>query len=377
MQALLYASFQEGYQLNSMTLLFFVLYKTFLNIQSMINYIVSIDYLKIFTNIKYLRIPKEFEFTDLERGSVHYARVQEIRLFGEKIATMESQPRSPMLDVNSALIKFENRLLYMPYRNDYIDFFMKSCNVEFRNITRIDIAIDLTEFEKDLSPKKLINNFITEKYLKVGRGQFTIIGDMENVKCVDYLRFGSKKSDIEVYLYNKTKELHEVVYKPYIVENWKDLKGATKKDVWRLEFSMKAEGCTYLNEDSGEIVKLDLSILKDTELQFSILKELIYKYFRFKENDNTMNKSRMKDVLLLNLKGENFRRISLKESTDVLKKDKILMKNVYVLEKEFDGIDDETKKSAKKIVEFMRRNEYLNEYFEKKKTAWDKVRARH
>lgn len=343
----------------------------------MINYIVSIDYLKIFTNIKYLRIPKEFEFTDLERGSVHYARVQEIRLFGEKIATMESQPRSSMLDVNSALIKFENRLLYMPYRDDYIDFFMKSCNVEFRNITRLDIAIDLTEFEKDLSPKKLINNFITEKYLKVGRGQFTIIGDMENVKCVDYLRFGSKKSDIEVYLYNKTKELREVVYKPYIVENWKDLKGATKKDVWRLEFSMKAEGCTYLNEDSGEIVKLDLSILKDTELQFSILKELIYRYFRFKENDNTMNKSRMKDVLLLNLKGENFRRISLKESTDVLKKDKILMKNVYVLEKEIDGIDDATKESAKKIVEFMRRNEYLNEYFEKKKTAWDKVRARH
>lgn len=343
----------------------------------MLNYIVSIDYLKIYCDIQNMRITPEFKFIDLERGSVHFEKVQEIRMFGEKIAIMESRPRSSMLDKNCALIKFENRLLYMQHRNDYIFFFLNSCNIKFRNITRLDLAIDLTEFEKGISPKRLINNFITEKYLKVGRGQFTIIGDMEDVKCIDYLRFGSKKSDIEVYLYNKTKELHEVVYKPYIVENWKDLKGTDKREVWRLEFSLKAEGCTYFNEDTGEVVKLDLSILKDTNLQLSILKELIYKYFRFKENDKTKNKSRMKDVELLNINAENLRRIKLKESTDVLKKDKILMKNIYTLEKEIDNIDDNTKESAKMIVEFLRKNDFLDEYFEKKQQAWDKVRARH
>ena len=46
------------------------------------------------------------------------------------------------------------------------------------------------------------------------------------------------ESNVDTYLYNKTKEMQDKKYKPWIVEAWKRAGIDTSKDVWRLEFSL-------------------------------------------------------------------------------------------------------------------------------------------
>lgn len=343
----------------------------------MINCIVSFDWLQIYCDIADATFPREFKLNKLEYGSKHFASITEIRLYDELIAVMESDPRSKVLKPHCAIIKFANRLLYMPYRNQYIKHFLLSCKIKFISITRMDIAIDFLKFKNGLLPQTLINNFLSEKFVKNGRGKFTVIGEIENVKEVEYLRFGSKKSDVQVYLYNKSKEMREKVYKPYIAENFKRLGKKEEEDVWRLEFALKAGACKFLDESTGEYFKLDLSILDNDELLLDIVKELSNKYFKFKINDGQKNKTRMKDVDLLDIDKGNLRRIKITESNDVLKKDKVMIKNLHILDKEFENVDEETINAAQKVIEFLTQDDYLRKYYMKHVDEWNEVQGRN
>lgn len=331
----------------------------------------NIDYLKLHLHVNTVIDNNGFTFKKQKYNSQHYANIYFVYLHDLKVAVLENCPHSSVLDHRSALLKIENRLLYDTYLFDYIDLIINALNAKITNISRLDIALDFINFHNNLSPKSLINKFLRGEYLRNGRGKFTVIGNQQNVAEVEYLRFGSKTSDINVYLYNKTKEMSDVAHKQYIADRHAQLNNKNNADVWRLEISLKSQALQYVSIESGEIFKINLNTLRHQASIVEIFNSLILKHFEFKYSGNDKNKSRLKNVKLFNFDTANYERIKTVAKKDVTKKDKVLLKSMYQFEKKYSYADTVTKSAAAKIVDKMKQDNYLELYLKRKQADWD------
>ena len=338
--------------------------------------IISIDYLQLYCDATHLDYAEEFTAEAQEYGTKNFEILEKVYLQGALFATVQRKPRSEILQPYAAIIKIENSILYYADAELIIANFLQQCQLSILNITRVDIAVDFRKFQKGLLPQNLIKGFMREKYLKNGRGKYTIIGNQKNALDVSYLRFGTKSSDVNVYLYNKSLEMREKVFKPYIFEQWKQLAGSPLEDVWRLEFSLSAKATTFLNEETGEIECIDLSILSNNDQKKRIVSALEDRYFEFKINDGQANKSRMKRLQLLGLKSTGFTNRYMPAGSDIYKRDKVLLKNIYTIDKEHRNVPLYIVEAQDLIVDYMQSSEFLREYFEKKVKQWDKIKYR-
>lgn len=338
--------------------------------------IISIDWLQLYVDLHLFSYSDQFEVKQLEYGTKHFKILEEIHLQGSLFCTMQREPRSHILKANTGIVKFENSILYRADAELIITNFLHSCEIYILNITRIDIAVDFTKFKNGLLPQNLIKGFLKEKYLRNGRGKYTVIGQQKNVMDVSYLRFGTRASDVNVYLYNKSLEMREKIHKPYIAELWKQLKGGTTEDVWRLEFSLSGKATTYVNKDTGEMETITLNLLSNNKKKELVVEALEKRYFEFKINDNQKNKTRMKRLPLLNFESLGFTNQYIPSKCDIFKRDKMLLKNIYTLDKEHRNVPEHVIEAKKEIVEFIRESEYLNQYFEHKQSEWDATEFR-
>lgn len=339
----------------------------------MVSSIISIDWLQIYADVSLLKYPDEYEAKILDYGTKNFEILEEVYLQGSLFCSVQRKPRSEIIKSHTAVIKFENSLLYFADAETIIATFLRECEIHLLSITRIDLAVDFKKFKNGLLPQSLIKGFMKEKFLKNGRGKYTLIGSQKNVLDVSYLRFGTKSSDVNVYLYNKSLEMKEKVYKPYIAERWKQLEGSPLQDVWRLEFSLTAKATTFIDEQTGEIQTITLNTFSNTKQQKEIISALEKRYFEFKVNDGQKNKTRMKRLLLLDLEQTTFTNRYLPAGSDIYKRDKILMKNLYTLDKEHRDIPDYLIEAKTDLIDFMTQNQTLKEYYDSKVLQWDKT----
>lgn len=339
----------------------------------MISSIISIDWLQIYADVSLLKYSDEYEAKILDYGTKNFEILEEVYLQGSLFCSVQRKPRSEIIKSHTAVIKFENSLLYFADAETIIATFLRECEIHLLSITRIDLAVDFKKFKNGLLPQSLIKGFMKEKFLKNGRGKYTLIGSQKNVLDVSYLRFGTKSSDVNVYLYNKSLEMKEKVYKPYIAERWKQLEGSPLQDVWRLEFSLTAKATTFIDEQTGEIQTITLNTFSNTKQQKEIISALEKRYFEFKVNDRQKNKTRMKRLLLLDLEQTTFTNRYLPAGSDIYKRDKILMKNLYTLDKEHRDIPDYLIEAKTDLIDFMTQNQTLKEYYDSKVLQWDKT----
>lgn len=338
--------------------------------------IISIDYLQLYCDASHLSYAEEFTAEAEEYGTKNFEILEKVYLQGSLFATVQRKPRSDILQPYAAIIKFENSLLYYVDAELIITNFLQQCQLFILSITRIDIAVDFKKFQKGLLPQNLIKGFMKEKYLKNGRGKYTIIGNQKNALDVSYLRFGTKSSDINVYLYNKSLEMREQTFKPYIAEQWKQLAGSPLEDVWRLEFSLTAKATTFVDLATGEVENIDLSILSNNQQKKRLVSALEKRYFEFKINDGQANKSRMKRLQLLGLKSTAFTNKYMPSGSDIYKRDKVLLKNIYTIDKEHRNVPPYIVEAQNLIVDYMQSSEFLRGYFEEKVRQWDKIKYR-
>lgn len=335
--------------------------------------IISIDWLQIYADVSLLKYSDEYEAKILDYGTKNFEILEEVYLQGSLFCSVQRKPRSEIIKSHTAVIKFENSLLYFADAETIIATFLRECEIHLLSITRIDLAVDFKKFKNGLLPQSLIKGFMKEKFLKNGRGKYTLIGSQKNVLDVSYLRFGTKSSDVNVYLYNKSLEMKEKVYKPYIAERWKQLEGSPLQDVWRLEFSLTAKATTFIDEQTGEIQTITLNTFSNTKQQKEIISALEKRYFEFKVNDGQKNKTRMKRLLLLDLEQTTFTNRYLPAGSDIYKRDKILMKNLYTLDKEHRDIPNYLIEAKTDLIDFMTQNQTLKEYYDNKVLQWDKT----
>lgn len=260
--------------------------------------------------------------------------------------------------------------------------------LKYKSISRLDLCYDCNDFVGGMSPRRLINSFLSGRFLKNGQPSYTLQGDTmsdkrdqlvdaiigalreqspenendtkrilqsvvnerikrtddsrctlrgsaKNVRDINYISFGSRSSAVCTYMYNKTKELREVKEKPYIRQLWK-LNGIDdSRDVWRVEISIKSDAKTLLKTDTGEIFTISTDMLKlqaDIESLFYIYAD---KYFDFRINDLTKNKSRMKSVSIFkHMPVITTRPVRLTLRQDVTKADKIFLRKLVNIENE-------------------------------------------
>jgi hypothetical protein len=179
-------------------------------------------------------------------------------------ATLACNPRSAIIDKRGALLKLKNTMLYAMDYCQLINDLLQELGYTFKSVSRLDLAVDFNSFEgfnwHRIEPEHLIRKYARGEYTKVGRNKGNMF--VEN-NIYQYLRFGTSNSDISCYLYNKTVELQQKVMKHYIIEQWEMSDIDTKKDVWRLEISIKGNSWKYTDPDTGEIRPLTIDDLKD------------------------------------------------------------------------------------------------------------------
>lgn len=336
------------------------------------DYILNLDYLQLFGVIPVRSHRADLTYELLPYGSRHFSRIEKLMLNGEYVAVLESEPRSLILKEKSCLLKIENHILYEKNCFLKIDSLIQAVGFNYLSISRLDIAVDFVNFENNLKPETLINGFLREKYLRNGRGKYMVIGEQKNVKAVEYLRFGSKSSEINTYLYNKSKEMRDVKLKQHIAESWNSLQYGDDEDVWRLEHSLKSQACNYFDKRTGEIIKLNLDVIRNNEVLLNLFASLTDKYFDFKVNDGQQNKSRMRSKVLFNFDEVSLKRVNFVTKKDITRADKVFLKRLYLFTEKNIDAGYEEQEAVDRVSAFIKRDPHMLHYYEQKRLDWDK-----
>lgn len=261
-------------------------------------YVLSVDWLSvfcIFAGNGDVWTPQEDGFFSYKResfGTRCFSRFDRVRIANadggmDEFAEVQSIPYSSILPPYAIIIRFVNRVLYMPDFWELVERFCTLNQIEIRGISRIDLCTDFNQFAT-IDPVTLISGFAAKKYRHIGRGVGSLAFD-HRVKNGEYgvnytgLTFGTHASDAHCYLYNKTFELLTQGDKPWIRERWQHV-GLDVREVWRLEVSIKSAALKFKDKASKQIIEVDKSMISVDAGLDKIYHTFVKKLFSFVVN---------------------------------------------------------------------------------------------
>lgn len=271
-------------------------------------YAVNVDWLQVYChdrnsgllNIIYYEA-STFEFVLMPYGSRHFKEIWEvIDQDGEKYAIIQRIPHSSIISKDGCIIQLCNRELYRRnYASEFI-IFLASHNFTYKSISRLDICFDSNYLLNKYKHSTLIKDLMTARVLKNNQSKvdwnFQAIANVGKPMECNSCSFGSKSSPVGTKMYNKTLEMKEQKRKPYIIESWVHNGLNIEQDVWRIEISIKSDASHTIRTTTGEIFRLSPDSLKMSQMVEDIFFSYAEKYFAFKKNNNTKNKTRMPDL---------------------------------------------------------------------------------
>lgn len=334
-------------------------------------HLVSIDWLSIYCDCSKMVQGGDFVFEREPYGTSVYAEMYTISLYQKEVAILTCTPRSSALKAGTGILKILNPILYSQALSSVIYSLLHDCNIEFLNISRLDLCADFNHFDAYPNMQDFFQDFLTLKLLKIGAAKykvcanamtnqkheyFKMIGLQSSQHTYQYLRFGSKVSKVSAYLYNKTQEFRDVKRKNYIAEAWvaNDIDEAA--EVWRLEFSLKGDGIKFVNTETGEWQVKNLQMVLDPIQRTQLYNALYLKYWAFRVNDGQVRKDRMKTARLLPIESSILQPVVI-ETSDVTDREQKRM--ISAVERTYDEVrmkrqtrDMEIEASIDKLVNF-------------------------
>lgn len=277
-------------------------------------HLVSIDWLSIYCDCSAMAPCQDYIFDKEPYGTQEFKDMYTIYLYGEEIAILTCNPRSSVMKPGTGMLKILNPILYQQGLPEIVYDLMYGCNIQFLNISRLDLCADFNHFEGYPQMQQFFKDFLTIKLWKIGAAKykvcankavefdcnyFKMIGLQSSRHTYQYLRFGSKVSKVSAYLYNKTQEFRDVKRKNYIAEAWKANEIDEKQEVWRLEFSLKGDGIKFINQETNQWQSKNLEMVFDPIQRTQLYNALYLKYWDFRVNDGQKRKDRMKHAALL------------------------------------------------------------------------------
>lgn len=318
-------------------------------------YAINVDWLQVYChddNLGFLHDiyygVSAYEFKLLPHGTRHFKELWEvIDEDGEKYAIIQRVPHSSIISADGAIIQLCNRELYRPYYASNFIVFLSSHHFRYKSISRLDICFDSNYLYKKLKHSKLIKDLMTGVVLKNNQSKvawnFNAIANVGKPMECNSCSFGSKSSSVSTKMYNKTLEMKEQKQKPYIIESWGYNGLNLDMDVWRIEISIKSDASTTIRTETGEIFRLDPDSLKMQQLVEDIFFSYAEKYFSFKRNNGTKNKTRMPDLLIFpKERSVTLRPIRITEEKDSGRSDRIFLKKLHSLLNANENMDKQT-----------------------------------
>lgn len=232
-------------------------------------------------------------------GSRAFRHIADITLIEKgielpKFAVIQYKPYSSILRPDLAIIQISNKYLYQPDLIKRVYKLFKLIGFEHAGISRIDLALDLLQFDNGQYPQEMIEDYAERKARRIGKSQGQLsFRQKGNGLEYNAVTWGSHASDVEVQLYDKSREFAEKIRKPYIEKLWVDTLGTTK-DVWRLELRIKNKGLLFCDKKDGELFNRELfNVLANYKELYLIL---LRKFFRFVDPRTDSNVSRQKPI---------------------------------------------------------------------------------
>lgn len=304
------------------------------------NQVITLDWLQLHVR----QVPEDYpatagRFTIFNTGkqTKQFKNYYLIIVGTECVATLVGRPHSGILKPDSGLLKLENKYLYQDDVKGLVNELLQELGLQFQNISRLDLACDFNMFLNGLHAERFIYKFLTGEYVKLMKSKFKTIGMHTRQNTFEYIMFGSGTSTLCYYLYNKSVEMKEQKYKPYIFDNWKNKGLNTDLEVWRLEFRIHSNPRGLVDEDTGETVPF--SKLDVLDIYNEVYRALFYKYFDFRYEDGQVKKNRMKKIPLLSLEKPTTNVMRLVDKIESNRMDKIFLKKLIALNQELRGTD--------------------------------------
>ena len=257
------------------------------------------------------------------------------------VATITINPNSTIINKNLGIIKFENWLMYQNYSKQFILQFLIDFDLKFNSISRVDICKDFNYFDyRKTQPQIFIKNFLSNKITKLRKSKGQVYFEQGEKLDFQYIKFGSGKSRVCSYIYNKTKELEQVKEKPHIREVWK--KNNLTGTIWRCEFRIQNFDFVLIDVETGEMINYNgnlsglnsIDILDNaTDLFYSLSNH----YLKFKVVSSDSNKSRLKEFILFNNQSKKIFKKVYNDNIESTRSEKIFIKKLYELNNELRG----------------------------------------
>lgn len=275
--------------------------------------ILNIDWLEIYC-IEQIDEPRDaeffrkqgFEVIERDYGTPIYKEMFTICENGKPYIEIRRNPYSlksvgGIMQDGSCHIRLCNESCYHDNPIDEMRTFILTYDFVYKSIARIDICLDFNTFDNGWTPQRFINAYMRSNISKVNQTNVSCHGsDNWDGRSFNSLKWGAVTSPISTKLYNKTLEMKQGEDKSYIRQWWqcggdfvgmsikpKDVTGLDMtKDVWRLEFSIKAQAQARKRK-SGNEEKFTLHLFDyDTkEKLWQRFCELYEMYFDFRKKE--------------------------------------------------------------------------------------------
>lgn len=282
-----------------------------------------------------------YQVKKLAFSTRHFKEIYEVSLNGKRLATVTAKPLSGILNPDAIIVKFDNWVCYSLGMRKYISDFLQYNKFEFVSFSRLDFCADFNQFDNGMLPQKFVKKYLSRKLLRLGKTLNVAHNFKQGKKEHEEkgLKFGSNLSEATTYIYNKTLEMNQIVWKPHIYESW--IKGGLdiERDVWRLEVSLKSGSILTANTETGEV---DLFLTLDV-LQYEFIYKCFYKlterYFTFVWNDGQVRRDRMRKLKLFNYTHSPEVLIHAERLADADRSKRIFIKKLHELNNELRGKD--------------------------------------
>lgn len=236
------------------------------------------------------------------------------------------KPRHSFLPSEACQLRVLNQALYTSSWFEDLRMVSRFLGFEFFSISRIDVYCDCCRYWGGRRPAKLVLDYVQQRLLKIGinRGSASFQSYGYSVaKCnapsmnlpikapdINAVTWGSK-GYIQTQIYNKSLELRQVKFKPWIYDSWQRA-GLVGDDVWRSEIRIQKQGKSIQLLDSGDMFALGVSDVADQQRIKDLFLAYADKHLRFVVRDYHAKKQQMKPIKLFSEAPEDERSIKPK-----------------------------------------------------------------
>lgn len=187
--------------------------------------------------------------------------------------------------VGACHLRLCNRTCYERDPIGHLRMFLVTHGYRFNAVSRIDIALDFTQFDTDAwTPRTFVAAYMRGDVAKVNQSRVAAHGrDYWANRIWNSLKWGSNSSAITTKLYNKTMELREAEDKPYIRDRWAEVGFMPTDEVWRIEFSATSQMQTLRSLKTGHTFKRDLTSYETRARLLFQFQVYLQRYFDFRQ----------------------------------------------------------------------------------------------